>query len=125
MKKLSSTGKIVGVLLVCALVFGYLLTPLGLEPRNPDLRTFAIVPFFIAASLGIPIAAAILLFIKPRIAGLLVTINAIIMIFLVAGDQAGFFFTTPPPVGITVFEFLSLGVSIGFLLVGPKLRRLP
>jgi len=124
MKKLSSTGKIVGVLLVCALVFGYLLTPLGLEPRNPDLRTFAIVPFFIAASLGIPIAAAILLFIKPRIAGLLVTINAIIMIFLVAGDQAGFFFTTPPPVGIMVFEFLSLGVSIGFLLAGPKLRRL-
>ena len=124
MKKLSSTGKIVGVLLVCALVFGYLLTPLGLEPRNPDLRTFAIVPFFIAASLGIPIAAAILLFIKPRIAGLLVTINAIIMIFLVAGDQAGFFFTTPPPVGITVFEFLSLGVSIGFLLAGPKLCRL-
>ena len=110
-------------LLVLALVFGYLLTPLGLEPRTPDLRTFAIVPFFITASLGLPIVASILLFIKPRITGILMVINAIIMLFLVAGDQAGFFFTTPPPIGITVFEFLSIAISVGFLLYGPILIR--
>ena len=110
-------------LLFLALVFGYLLTPLGLEPRTPELRTFAIVPFFITASLGLPIVASILLFIKPRITGILMVINASIMLFLVAGDQAGFFFTTPPPIGITVFEFLSLAVSIAFLLYGPILIR--
>jgi len=122
MKNLSSR-KIVAVLLLLAIVFGFLLTPLGLEPRNPDLRSYAVVPFFILASLGIPIAAFILLFKKPRISSVLVIINAIIMIFLVAGDQAGFFFTSEPPLGITIFEFLSIAVSIGFLLYGPKLYR--
>lgn len=121
--KLTRTGKIMAALLLLAIVFGFLLTPLGLEPRNPDLRTWVIVPFFIAASLGIPIVASVLLFIKPKIAGILVVINAIIMLLLVPGDQAGFFFTTPPPVGITIFEFLSVLVSIGFLLYGPKLYR--
>jgi len=114
---------IVATLLVFAIVFGYLLTPLGLEPRTADLRTYAIVPFFITASLGLPIAAAIFLFIKPRLAGIFVVINAIIMLFLVAGDQGGFFFTTPPPTAITILEFLSIIVSIGFLLYGPELYR--
>ena len=123
MKKLTTTGKIIGVLLVLAIIFGYLLTPLGLEPRNPDLRSYAVVPFFIAASLGIPIVALALLFKKPRVTSVLVIINAIIMLFLVAGDQAGFFFTTPPPVAITVLEFLSMGLSIAFLLLAQKLRR--
>ena len=121
--KLSRTGKVMALLLILAIVFGYLLTPLGLEPRTADLRTFAIVPFFVTASLGIPILASILLFIKPRVTGILVIINAIIMLFLVAGDQGGFFFTTPPPTAITVLEFLSIIVSVGFLLYGPKLRN--
>lgn len=122
--KLTVTGKIVALLLVFGIIFGFLLTPLGLEPRSGDLRTIAIVPFFIAASLGIPIAAFILLFIKkPRITGILVVINAVIMLFLVPGDQAGFFFTVPVPLPITILEFLSIIVSIGFLLYGPKLYR--
>ena len=121
--KLSTTAKIMAFLLLLAIVFGYLLTPLGLEPRTGDLRTFAIVPFFITASLGIPILAFILLFIKPRITSILVIINAIIMLFLVAGDQGAFFFTTPPPTAITILEFLSIIVSVGFLLYGPKLRN--
>lgn len=121
--KLTKTAKIIAVLLVLAIIFGYLLTPLGLEPRAPNIRTVAIIPFFIAASLGIPIAALILLFIKPRITGLLVIINAIIMLFLVAGDQGGFFFTTPAPDAITILEFLSMILSILFLLYGPALRR--
>jgi hypothetical protein len=121
--KLTKTGKIMALLLLLALVFGYLLTPLGLEPRTPDLRTFVIVPFFVTASLGLPIISSVLLFIKPRVTAILMIINAIIMLFLVAGDQAGFFFTTPPPIGITVFEFLSIAVSIGFLLYGPVLYR--
>jgi hypothetical protein len=119
--KLTNTGKIIALLLVFGIIFGYLLTPLGLETRSANLRTVAIVPFFIAASLGIPITALILLFKKPRIAGILVVINAIIMLFLVPGDQAGFFFTVPVPPAITVLEFLSVIVSIGFLLYGPKL----
>ncbi len=123
MKKLTTTGKIIGALLVLAIIFGYLLTPLGLEPRNPDLRSYAVVPFFIAASLGIPVTAFILLFKKPRITSVLVIINAIIMPFLVIGDQAGFFFTTPPPVAITVLEFLSMALSLAFLLYGPVLYR--
>jgi hypothetical protein len=65
----------------------------------------------------------ILLFIKPKIASILVIINAIIMLFLVAGDQGGFFFTSPPPAAITVLEFLSIIISIGFLLYGPLLYR--
>jgi asparagine N-glycosylation enzyme membrane subunit Stt3 len=121
--KLSKTQTIIGTLLLLAIVFGYLLTPLGFEPRNPDLRTYVIVPFFIAASLGIPLTASVFLFIKPKVTSILVIINAIIMLFLVAGDQAGFFFTTPPPVAITVLEFLSIAVSIGFLLYGPVLFR--
>lgn len=120
-RKLTKTGKIIGLLLVLAIIFGYLLTPLGLETRTSALRTVAIVPFFITASLGIPIVAFILLFIKPRIAGILVIINAIIMLFLVAGDQGGFFFTVPVYTAIIVLEFLSIIISIGFLLYGPKL----
>ncbi|HMH70260.1 MAG TPA: hypothetical protein VK502_02580 [Candidatus Saccharimonadales bacterium] len=118
---MTTTRKIIALLLILAVLFGYLLTPLGLEPRTADLRTIAIVPFFITASLGIPIIATILLFIKPKITGILVIVNAIIMLFLVAGDQGGFFFTTPPPTAITLLEFLSIIVSIGFLLYGPKL----
>lgn len=121
--KLSATGKIIAVLLFFAILFGYLLTPLGLEPRSPDLRTIAIVPFFITASLGIPIVALVLLFLKPRVTGILVVINAIIMLFLVPGDQAGFFFTVSVPPAITILEFLSVIISIGFLLYGPKLYR--
>jgi hypothetical protein len=121
--KLSTTGKIIAVLLFFAILFGYLLTPLGLEPRSPHLRTIAIVPFFITASLGIPIVALVLLFLKPRLTGILVIINAIIMLFLVPGDQAGFFFTVSVPPAITVLEFLSVIISIGFLLYGPKLYR--
>ena len=121
--KLSNTGKVIAALLAFAIIFGYLLTPLGLEPRSPDLRTIAIVPFFITASLGIPIVALVLLFIKPRATGVLVVINAIIMLFLVPGDQAGLFFTVSVPIAITVLEFLSVIISIGFLLYGPKLYR--
>lgn len=119
--KLTNTVKIIILLLVFGIIFGYLLTPLGLETRSANLRTVAIVPFFIAASLGIPLAALILLFKKPRITGILVIINAIIMLFLVPGDQGGYFFTVPVPVAISVLEFLSIIVSIGFLLYGPKL----
>jgi len=119
--KLTIAGKIIGLLLVFGIVFGYLLTPLGLETRSAALRTIAIVPIFIAASLGIPIVALILLFIRPKITGILVIINAIIMLFLVPGDQAGYFFTLPVPGAISVLEFLSIIVSIGFLLYGPKL----
>ena len=119
--KLTNTGKIIAFLLVFGIVFGYLLTQLGLETRSAALRTIAIVPIFIAASLGIPIAALILLFIKPKITGIFVIINAIIMLFLVPGDQAGYFFTLPVPGAISVLEFLSIMVSIGFLLYGPKL----
>lgn len=119
--KLTKTAKIVFGLLVLAIIFGYALTPLGFETRTPDLRTWAIVPFFVAASLAIPILALALLFKKPSISGVLVVINAIVMLFLVPGDQAGFFFTTPVPPIITVFEFLSVFVSIGFLLYGPRL----
>lgn len=110
-------------LLILAIVFGYLLTPLGFEPRNPDLRSYAIVPFFIIASLGIPIVATVLLFFKAKITGILVIINAIIMLFLVAGDQGGYFFTTPPPLAISILELLSMIVSILFLLLGPVLIR--
>jgi len=119
--KLTDTTKIVLILLVFAIALGYLLTPLGLETRSANLRTIAIVPFFIAASLGIPVTALILLFMKPKITGILVVINAIIMLFLVPGDQGGFFFTVPVPVGISILELLSVIVSIGFLLYGPKL----
>jgi hypothetical protein len=119
--KLTNTAKIVLGLLVLAIIFGYALTPLGFETRTPDLRTWAIVPFFVSASLLIPILALIFLFKKPKVAGVMVVINAIVMLFLVPGDQAGFFFTTPVPPIITVFEFLSVIVSIGFLLSGPRL----
>lgn len=110
-------------LLILAIVFGYLLTPLGFEPRNPDLRSYVVVPFFIIASLGIPIAATVLLFFRAKITGILVIVNAIIMLFLVAGDQGGYFFTSPPPVAISILELFSMVLSILFLLLGPVLIR--
>ena len=119
--KLTTTGKIVLVLLVFGIIIGYLLTPLGFETRSAHLRSDAIVPFFIANALGIPIAALILLFKKPQITGILMVINAAVELFLVPGDQAGFFFTVAPPARITVLEFLSIIVMIGYLLYGPKL----
>jgi hypothetical protein len=121
MKKLSKNQKIVLVLLILAIIFGWALTPLGFETRTPDLRTWAIVPFFISASLLIPIIALSVLFKKPRVAGVLVIINALVMLLLVPGDQAGFFFTSAVPPVITVFEFLSVFVSAGFLIWGPAL----
>jgi hypothetical protein len=119
--KLTTTGKIVLVLLVFGIIMGYLLTPLGFETRSAHLRSDAIVPFFIANALAVPIAALVLLFKKPQMTGILVVINAIIELFLVPGDQAGFFFTVAPPARITVLEFLSIVVMIGYLLYGPKL----
>ncbi len=119
--KLTKNQKIVLVFIIFAIIIGYALTPLGYETRTPDLRTWAIVPFFVSASLLIPILALILVFKKPRIAGILVVINAIVMLLLVPGDQAGFFFTSAVPPLITVFEFLAVFNSIGFLIWGPKL----
>src|SRR6266403_2563956 len=101
--KLTKNQIVVLVLLILAIIFGYALTPLGYETRTPDLRTWAIVPFFVSASLLIPILALILLFKKPRVAGILVVINATVMLLLVPGDQAGFFFTSPVPLVITIF----------------------
>ena len=74
---LTSAERILAGLFVFGFILGFLLTPLGVETRMPELRTLAFAGFFITVGLLIPLAGMVSLWLRrPRLAGVLAVIGA-------------------------------------------------
>jgi hypothetical protein len=116
-----NTERILAVLFVVGIVLGFLLTPLGFETRSNQIRTYAFAAFFIAVGLALPIAGLILLFRRPRIAGVLAVVDASLSFLTASADQASFFFTVPPPPIVTAGETILILVGIGYMLYGLRI----
>jgi hypothetical protein len=118
---LTSAMRILAVLFGIGFILGFLLTPLGVETRSPEIRTLLFAVFFIIVGLLIPLAGLVLLWLrKTRLAGVLAVIGAAIMFLVPPADQALFFFTVSPPPAVTLGEFILIFVGIGYMLYGPR-----
>ena len=116
----TSAERILAFLFGFGFILGFLLTPLGVETRMPELRTLAFAGFFITVGLLIPLAGLVSLWLRrPRLAGILAVIDAIFMFLTAPADQALFFFTVSPPLAVTIGEFILIFVGIGYMLYGP------
>ena len=117
----TSAMRILAVLFGIGFILGFILTPLGVETRSPEIRTLLFGVFFTVVGLLIPLAGLVLLWLrKNRIAGALAVIGAIFIFLIAPADQALFFFTVSPPVAVTIGEFILIFVGIGYMLYGPK-----
>lgn len=117
----TSAMRILAVLFGIGFILGFLLTPLGVETRSPEIRTLLFAVFFIIVGLLIPLAGLVLLWLrKTRFAGVLAVIGAAIMFLVPPADQALFFFTVSPPPAVTLGEFILIFVGIGYMLYGPR-----
>lgn len=113
--------RVLAALFVLGAVLGFLLSPLGFEPRMNELRSLAFAAFFIIVGMLLPIAGLVLLWSRrPQIAGILAVINAALYFLIAPADQALFFFTVPPPLAVTVGEYILILVGIGYMLYGPR-----
>jgi hypothetical protein len=118
---LTSASRILMVLFGIGFILGFLLTPLGVETRSPEIRTLAFAGFFIIVGLLIPLAGLVLLWLRrTRFAGVLAVIGAALIFVTAPADQALFFFTVSPPPAVTLGEFILIFVGIGYMLYGPK-----
>jgi hypothetical protein len=120
-RSFSNTKRILAVLFGVGFIVGFLLTPLGFETRMHELRSSCIPVFFITVGLVLPLAGLVLLFFKPKIAGVLAVIDAAFMFLTAPADQVLVFFTVAPPPIVTAGEFLLIFVGIGFLMWGPRI----
>jgi len=113
--------RILAVLFGMGFILGFILTPLGVETRSPEIRTLLFGVFFTVVGLLIPLAGLVLLWLrKKRIVGVLAVIGAVFIFLIAPADQALFFFTVSPPVAVTIGEFILIFVGIGYMLYGPK-----
>jgi len=112
--------QILAILFGVGFILGFLLTPLGFETRMNELRTLAFAAFFIIVGVLIPIAGLVMLFRRPKLAGVLAVIDAALLFLTTPADQAGFFFTVPPPPAVTAGEFILIFVGIGYMLYGQR-----
>jgi hypothetical protein len=117
---LNKEQRILAVLFVVGLIVDFLLSPLGFETRESELRSWASVGFFVIVGFLLPIAGLVLLFRRPRIAGVLAVIDAALLFLTAPADQAMFFFKTAPPPAITIGEFILIFVGIGYMLYGQR-----
>ena len=118
---LTSAMRILAVLFSIGFILGFLLTPLGVETRSPEIRTLAFAGFFIIVGLLIPLAGLVLLWLRrTRFAGVLAVIGAALIFLTAPADQALFFFTASPPPAVTLGEFILIFVGIGYILYGPR-----
>jgi hypothetical protein len=81
----------------------------------------AFAGFFIVVGLLLPIAGLILLFRMPRLAAVLVMIDAAFMFLTAPADQATFFFTVAPPAAVTAGEFILILIGIGYMIYGIRI----
>ena len=120
-RSLGKTERILAVLFGLGFILGFLLTPLGVETRMHELRTPAFAGFFIVVGLFIPLAGLVSLFLRrPKLAGVLAVIDAVLLFLTAPADQARFFFTVPPPPAVTAGEYILILVGIGYMLYGPR-----
>lgn len=119
-KSWGKSERVLAALLVVGIITGFLLTPLGFEPRSNQIRSYGFAAFFIIVGLGLPIASLILLFRKPKAASVLAVIDAALLFLTAPADQALFFFTVPPPPAVTIGEYLLIFIGIGYMLYGPR-----
>jgi hypothetical protein len=118
---LTGAMRILAVLFGIGFILGFLLTPLGVETRSPEIRTLLFGVFFIVVGLLIPLAGLVLIWLrKTRFAGVLAVIGAALIFLVAPADQALFFFTVSPPPAVTIGEFILIFVGIGYMLYGPK-----
>ncbi|MGZ7109722.1 MAG: hypothetical protein ACXVHW_12195, partial [Methanobacterium sp.] len=110
--------KILAALFVIGFILGFLLTPLGFETRMNEMRTLIFAGFFIIVGLLLPLVGLVLLFIKPKLAGVLAVIDAAFIFFIAPADQALFFFTVAPPPAVSIGEYILILVGIGYMLYG-------
>lgn len=120
-KFFGNNERILAGLFIVGFIIGFLLTPLGFEPRMNELRSLGFAVFFVIVGLLLPLAGLILLFLRPRAAGILAVINAVLLFLTAPADQALFFFTIPPPLAVTVGEYFLIFVGIGYMLYGPRI----
>jgi hypothetical protein len=76
---------------------------------------------FVTVGLLLPIAGLVLLFLKPKIAGILAIIDAGLLFLTAPADQIRIFFTVSPPPVVTAGEFLLIFVGIGYMLYGQRI----
>jgi hypothetical protein len=120
-RSLGKSERILAVLFGLGFILGFLLTPLGVETRMHELRTPAFAGFFIVVGLFIPLAGLVSLFLRrPKLAGVLAVIDAVLLFLTAPADQARFFFTAPPPPAVTAGEYILILVGIGYMLYGPR-----
>jgi hypothetical protein len=113
------------ILIALHLVWTFLLTPLALEPRpfstiNP-IGWVSLAMIF--TTVGLDIAAFLLLARRPRTAASIAAIGSVLFIPPFIGDQLGLFSTLAPPTQITVVEVAALVTQLAILVVAVRLRR--
>lgn len=118
---LTSAERILAVLFGVGFILGILLSPLGVEPRMPELRTLAFAGFFIIVGMLLPLIGLISVWLRrPRLAGVLAVIDAVLLFLIAPADQALFFFTVAPPPAVTIGEYILIFVGVGYMLYGPR-----
>src|SRR6202165_6310641 len=121
MASFSRAERILAVLFGLGFVLGFLLTPLGVEPRIHELRTPVFAGFFITVGWLIPLAGLVSLFLRrANLAGVLAVIDASLSFLIPPADQANFFFPLPPPPAVFIGEYILILVGIGYMLFGPR-----
>ena len=123
-KTIASFSRAEGILAVLfglGFVLGFLLTPLGVETRIHELRTWVFAAFFITIGLLLPLTGLVSLFLrKAKLAGVLAVIDASFSFLIPPADQAKFFFTVSPPPAVFVGEYILILVGIGYMLYGAR-----
>ena len=118
---LNNAERILAVMFGFGFILGFLLTPLGVETRMPELRTLAFAGFFITVGLLLPLFGLFSLWLRrSKLAGVLAVINAVLIFLTAPADQALFFFTVSPPLAVTVGEYILIFLGIGYMLYGPR-----
>ena len=118
---LTSAERILVVLFLVGFILGILLSPLGVETRMAALRSLVVAGFFIIVGILIPLIGLISVWLRrPRLAGVLAVIDAVLLFLIAPADQALFFFTVAPPPAVTLGEFILIFVGVGYMLYGPR-----
>jgi hypothetical protein len=107
------------------LVWTFLLTPAAFETR--PFSTFTPIGYIslalIFTTVGLDIAAFIIVGRRPRIAGSMAAIGPFLFVGPFIGDQVGLFSTLRPPTAISVLEVVAFLTQLTILWVALRLRR--